>query len=211
MRDHIGCRRETRLGFADAPRAIRLPTLLRDIRLDSINFVDLSSLTGSTSFDLFSLSLRILSYNLRKMQMHAVADRMLFWPDDDGVTPFWLNLELLTVLFQFCSPKGDWYFDAPVADSGDEDEDRTSYTTKEKIRLQIRFNKIKAALTDPKNAKTSWHPDLNAQDEKWDTEGRHEDFITRWEGQLRTQYCLAKRKDTEISQRIPVEVTYRAY
>lgn len=147
MRDYVGCRRDTRLGFADAFHSSHLPASLREVQLDFINQVDVSvleqekrmfSLIDSTPHDPFSSSLRILSYSLRKMQLHAVADRTLFWPGDEGAAPFWPNLELLTVLFHICSPDGGWYFDAPLEDyedgyeeeedDEDEDEDENDFT-----------------------------------------------------------------------------------
>ncbi|KAJ4351410.1 uncharacterized protein N0V89_006752 [Didymosphaeria variabile] len=95
------------------------------------------------------------------------------------------------------------------------------------IRLQDRFDEIERALADPKNARSiasggssrtgaqqtarTLHPwkilNLGAlwdeyMNEKWEMAGRHEQFVTKWEGELRKKYCLAKyRKDTKVGRK----------
>lgn len=65
------------------------------------------------SYDLFSSSLRILSQSLRRMDLHVVADRTLFWPGD-GKAATCPNMEFLSVLFHIAAPSGEWYFQSPL-------------------------------------------------------------------------------------------------
>ena len=65
-------------------------------------------MTGPTC-DPFSSSLRILSYQLRTMQLRVVADTTLFWPADDS-TPSWPYLESVSIAFHMTTPSGSWYF-----------------------------------------------------------------------------------------------------
>jgi hypothetical protein len=63
-------------------------------------------------YDIFSSSLRILSYQLRTMRLRVIADKTLFWPEDNSV-PYWPNLESISVMFHMASPFGKWYFHGP--------------------------------------------------------------------------------------------------
>jgi hypothetical protein len=65
-------------------------------------------MTGPTC-DPFSSSLRVLSYQLRTMQLRVVADTTLFWPADDS-TPSWPYLESVSIAFHMATPSGTWYF-----------------------------------------------------------------------------------------------------
>jgi hypothetical protein len=69
----------------------------------------LPNLTKPAMYDPFSSSLRILSYQLRTMNLHVVADESLFWPVD-GSIPSWPNLESINVMFHMSTPSGSWYF-----------------------------------------------------------------------------------------------------
>lgn len=62
--------------------------------------------------DPFSNSLRLLSYQLRRMVLRAQVDETLFWPSD-GTTPHWPHLEHLYLMFFPASPSGAWYFNGP--------------------------------------------------------------------------------------------------
>lgn len=104
-----------------------------------------------------------------------------------------------------------------------------------KIRLQIRFDEIEAALANPKNARNIassgskrtktkeeartihpwnslelgqlWDEYMNS---KWETARRHEKFIIKWENELRKNYCLAKhRKDLKIMSKDSKEEQHR--
>jgi hypothetical protein len=65
-------------------------------------------MTGPTC-DPFSSSLRVLSYQLRTMQLRVVADTTLFWPANDS-TPSWPYLESVSIAFHMTTPSGTWYF-----------------------------------------------------------------------------------------------------
>lgn len=133
--DYFGCRRDTRNDFATALQSTTLPENLSEVQLDFINTLDASlqeqcknmpNLVGSMGFDPFSSSLRLLSYSLRTLELHVVADKTLFWPGGNASPPTWPNLVLFSVLFHICSPGGDWYFESPLGeidDDGDDDED----------------------------------------------------------------------------------------
>jgi hypothetical protein len=123
MRDFPGCRRDTREGFANAMRDVDLPATLKCVQLDFINELyqsvgkqrrPLPNLVHSRPFDPFSSSLRILSSQLRRLDLHVMADDTLFWPQDDTNPPLWPNLEIFSVLFHFSSPSGQWYFQSPL-------------------------------------------------------------------------------------------------
>ena len=122
MHDFPGCRRDTREGFSNAVRGVNLPATLKYMQLDFINELfqsveeqrrPLPNLVYPHSFDPFSSSLRLLSSQLRRLDLHVIADDTLFWPQDDTSTPFGPNLEIFSVLFHFSSPSGQWYFQSP--------------------------------------------------------------------------------------------------
>ncbi|KAJ4301307.1 hypothetical protein N0V90_003398 [Kalmusia sp. IMI 367209] len=124
MHDFPGCRRDARNGFAATVQTVRLPPSLQVMQLDFINEIHKSvqeqirqmpDLVAPRSFDPFSSSLRILSHYLRRMDLHVVADKTLFWPCDGG-TPSWPNMEFLAVLFHIAAPSGEWYFQSPLGE-----------------------------------------------------------------------------------------------
>ncbi|KAJ8111747.1 hypothetical protein OPT61_g5726 [Boeremia exigua] len=120
--DWPGPRRDTRHDFAKAIQAVQLPALSH-VNLDFIypiertDLIDqrlpMPNLVQPMSYDPFSSSLRLLSYQLRTMRLSLVADETLFWPADDSTPPLWPNLETLSVMFHMVSPSGTWYFKGP--------------------------------------------------------------------------------------------------
>ncbi|KAF2993225.1 hypothetical protein E8E13_001168 [Curvularia kusanoi] len=130
MHDFPGCRRDTRNDFANAGRDVGLPASLKYVQLDFINATFDSveeqrrpppNLVYPHLFDSFSSSLRLLSSQLRRLDLHVMADDTLFWPRDDTMAPSWPNLEIFAVLFHSCSPSGKWYFQSPLG-TGRDDE-----------------------------------------------------------------------------------------
>lgn len=122
MHDYPGCRRDARNDFASAIQDMELPSL-QHVQLDFINEIHQSveeqrrpmpNLVSPSSFDPFSSSLRLLSYQSRKLELHVMADDTLFWPREDITQPSWPNLEILSVMFHMCSPSGTWYFQSPL-------------------------------------------------------------------------------------------------
>lgn len=71
--------------------------------------VGIPNLVTPAVYDPFSSSLRLLSYQLRTMHLRVVADKTIFWPDDNS-TPSWPNLESIHVVFHMSTPSGTWYF-----------------------------------------------------------------------------------------------------
>lgn len=123
--DHAGNLRDTRNHFADAIRDVKLPVSLQQVQLDFINDIDEAiseqrrpqpDLVCPQLHDPFSSSLRLLSKNLRKMELRVVADESLFWPHDSSTAPSWPNLESLNVMFHIRSPSGSWYFQGPAGE-----------------------------------------------------------------------------------------------
>jgi hypothetical protein len=116
--DWDGPRRDSRHDFAKQMRHISA-VQLRHARLDFIfpiyesDGIDqrraMPNLTSPGTYDPFSSSLRVLSYQLRSMHLRVVADETLFWPADSS-TPSWPNLETVSVMFHMVSPNGTWYF-----------------------------------------------------------------------------------------------------
>ncbi|KAF2786876.1 hypothetical protein K505DRAFT_330045 [Melanomma pulvis-pyrius CBS 109.77] len=116
--DWEGPRRDTRHDFSKALVAAALPCL----RHAQLNFIHplskadeidqrraMPNLVKPAIHDPFSSSLRLLSYQLRTMNLRVVADETLFWPTD-GSTPSWPNLETVSVMFHMATPSGAWYF-----------------------------------------------------------------------------------------------------
>jgi hypothetical protein len=124
-------RRNTRNGFADAVYNTRLPNSLRYVQLDFMNKAEdrmieqrkrLPDLVYPEPFESFSSSLRLLSYQLRKMELRVMADQTLFWPhpdDPDKSSNVWPNLESLNVMFSISAPSGSWYFKGPLGEGRD--------------------------------------------------------------------------------------------
>ncbi|KAF1962874.1 hypothetical protein CC80DRAFT_521817 [Byssothecium circinans] len=110
--DWEGPRRDSRHGFGKAYKLITLPTTLRHVHLDflyPLRCVEQIDQPWPALLDPLSTSLHLLSYQLRTMSLHVVADETLFWPSD-GETPAWPNLESLNVMFHMSTPSGSWYF-----------------------------------------------------------------------------------------------------
>ena len=119
-RDWEGPRRDSRHDFGKALEnlTVALP-YLRHAQLDflyPLNHVEgidqrlaLPNLTKPAIYDPFSTSLRILSYQLRTMNLRVVADKTLFLPDD-GSIPSWPNLESINVMFHMSTSSGSWFF-----------------------------------------------------------------------------------------------------
>jgi hypothetical protein len=121
--DWLGPRRDSRHDFGKAYKGqegVALPCL-RHVQLDFLyplhwvedfdQRVALPNLVKPALSDLFSTSLRILSYHLRTMSLRVVADETLFWPLDSSCeTPFWPNMEIISIMFHMSTPSGSWYF-----------------------------------------------------------------------------------------------------
>jgi hypothetical protein len=120
--DWKGPRRDSRHGFAKALKTATLPCL-RHVQLNFIyplsvvDWIDqrleMPNLVKPELHDPFSSSLRLLSYQLRTLNLRVVADETLFWPAD-GSTPAWPNLESANIMFYLASPSGTWYFNGPL-------------------------------------------------------------------------------------------------
>jgi len=116
--DWEGPRRDARHDFAKVIQEITLPSVCH-AQLDFISpmhesdWIDqrlaMPNLVKPATYDPFSTSLRIFSYQLRTMQLRVVADETLFWPAD-GSTPYWPNLECISIMFHMVTPAGTWYF-----------------------------------------------------------------------------------------------------
>jgi hypothetical protein len=121
--DWEGPRRDSRHDFAEALKTTVLP-YLRHVRLDFIyplsvvDWIDhrlaMPNLVKPELRDPFSSSLRLLSYQLRTLNIRLVADETLFWPAD-GSTPAWPNLESVNIVFYLASPSGTWYLNGPLS------------------------------------------------------------------------------------------------
>jgi hypothetical protein len=69
------------------------------------------------SWDVFSNSLRILSYHLRELTLRAQIDKTLFWPEETA-TPTWPHLQKVSIMFHMVAPSGTWYFQDPRGEGG---------------------------------------------------------------------------------------------
>ncbi|KAF2183381.1 hypothetical protein K469DRAFT_668401 [Zopfia rhizophila CBS 207.26] len=126
-RDWAGPYRDTRHDFAKALETAALPSTLRQAQLNFLyplsaaERIDQSqkvpNLVSPAAYDPFSSSLRLLSHQLRKLELKVVADATLFWPADGAAS--WPNLESICVLFHISSPSGRWYFEGPRGDGHD--------------------------------------------------------------------------------------------
>jgi hypothetical protein len=68
---------------------------------------------SAMTYDPFSASIRMISYNLTVLTVRARIDSTLFWPSRDETnvtTPEWPFLRVLRCNFSMVAPIGDWYF-----------------------------------------------------------------------------------------------------
>lgn len=141
-KDWAGPRRDSRHDFARTLEIAALPRTLRDARLDFIDpfggarYFDhreaFPNLTTPETYDIFSSSLRVFSYRLRRLSLKAIVDHTLFWPADESL-PYWPNLEILNVTFHIVTPSGEWYFNGSKNEGSKEgfvinESDYPSYT-----------------------------------------------------------------------------------
>lgn len=129
MYDFPGCRRDARHDFAVAMSEAHLSSTLQHVQLDFIHELYQSvqeqrkampNLVLPYHLDPFSTSLRLLSCQLRQLDLHVIAHETLFWPVGGDAAPLWPNLESLSVLFRPCAPSGRWYFQSPLGRSRDD-------------------------------------------------------------------------------------------
>ena len=118
--DYEGPRRDSRRDFGEANV---IPPSLRYLDLDFLSPLEPSQmldhrkrvpdLVAPYRYDHFSTSLRMRSYQLRRMNLRGVFDSTLFWPNEN-TSPLpprtWPCLESLSVMFHVSSPSGTWYF-----------------------------------------------------------------------------------------------------
>lgn len=153
-----GPQRDTRHEFAKTHQTSNLPKTLRRIRfrfIDPFKFAEnidqlqlLPNLVKPALHDPFSSSLRLLSCNLRKLQLRVVADETLFWPSD-GSIPHWPNLECLDVMFHMATPKGTWYFQGPKGEG--------------KRKLGFEISSTSYPPTGPNDTDAYWHEYANRE------------------------------------------------
>jgi hypothetical protein len=169
-RNWEGPRRDSRHDFGKALESLTaaLPCL-RHAQLDflyPLNHVEridqrlaLPNLTKPAIYDPFSTSLRLLSYQLRTMNLRVVADKTLFLPAD-GSTPYWPNLKSINVMFHMSTSSGSWYFNGlpgigaikgfdvtdesyppfKVNDEDYEEDDETADLSWEKERVIVQYH-----------------------------------------------------------------------
>ncbi|KAF2241818.1 hypothetical protein BU26DRAFT_555975 [Trematosphaeria pertusa] len=128
--DWEGPRRDARVDFARAVEACidQIPISLRRASLDFLSSIEnvisihhgkqQPNMVYPAPSDLFSSSLRILTRNLRKLQLRAVIDENLFCPGDERLSP-WPVLEIFEVMFHPVRPNGKWYFQGPGGEGAD--------------------------------------------------------------------------------------------
>ncbi|KAF2449584.1 hypothetical protein P171DRAFT_404960 [Karstenula rhodostoma CBS 690.94] len=120
--DCPGPRRDSRHDFENA---VLLPPRLREVKLGFLRQFSwaedwderlvIPNLVQLALFDPFSTSLRLLSYQLRRMNLHVIADHTLFWPGDRSeAMPLWPNMESMNITFHISHPSGSWYFQPPL-------------------------------------------------------------------------------------------------
>jgi hypothetical protein len=127
-RDWPGTLRDSRHDFATALENTTLPSTLRQAQFDFLyplseaeridQTVQLPNLVNPAPYDPFSNSLRLISHQLRKLELKVFADATLFWPTDGAAS--WPNLESLCVLLHMATPSGQWYFEGPKGDGHDD-------------------------------------------------------------------------------------------
>ncbi|ORY17842.1 hypothetical protein BCR34DRAFT_464224, partial [Clohesyomyces aquaticus] len=127
LHDWAGPHRDSRHDFAKALESVTLPSTLRNAKLDflfPLEFAEridqrepVPNLASPAAHDPFSSSLRLLSHQLRKLELRVVADTTLFWPEDGAASfPY---LESVCILFHMSSPSGGWYFKGPRGEGQD--------------------------------------------------------------------------------------------
>jgi hypothetical protein len=126
--DYDGVRRDSRHAFGRAIMPSTIPKGLQEVELDflcDISVADemhqwksMPNLVSPLLKDPFSNSLRLLSYQLRRMVLRAQVDETLFWPSD-STTPHWPHLEHFYLMFFPASPSGAWYFNGPRGEGRD--------------------------------------------------------------------------------------------
>ncbi|KAL9110349.1 MAG: hypothetical protein Q9227_005080 [Pyrenula ochraceoflavens] len=126
-RDWAGLCRDNRHQFAQSIETAALPPTLRHAQLDFLyplsraeridQTQEVPDVVAPASFDPFSSSLRLLSQQLRKLELKVVADATLFWPADGTVS--WPYLESICIVFHLSSPSGRWYFVGPQGEGRD--------------------------------------------------------------------------------------------
>jgi hypothetical protein len=130
LHDWEGPRRDARHDFAKAVTC-NIDQLPKSLKRASLDFLapferttdithnrSLPDLVSPASSDPFTLSLRLLSNNLRQLQIRAMIDASLFWPDDTA-GPLWPNLEKFELVFHIARPDGTWYFQGPTGEGSD--------------------------------------------------------------------------------------------
>ena len=117
IEEYDGPRRDTRQDLRKAITPANIPKSLRLVELDFFSgyamhaadnvyhWMATPDLVSPALKDPFSTSIRMLSYNLRKLTLQVQADDTLFWPKD-GSTPTCPNLQDLFVMFHIISPSG---------------------------------------------------------------------------------------------------------
>lgn len=125
--DRSGPLRDTRVDFAEAMKHAELPATLRQAQLDflwPLSSVErimhdepLPNLVGPIQEDPFSGSLRLLTSNLRRLELKAVVDASLMWPSEGAAS--YPNLESVCIVFHISAPSGRWYFDGPEGHGND--------------------------------------------------------------------------------------------
>lgn len=126
MEEYAGPTRDTRNDFARALESAELPKTLRRIQLDFLNPLSevggldqrrsMPNLIGTAPYDTFSSSIKLLTHNLRKLQLRAVVDESVF--SNSSMASF-ANLESLDVMFHPVHPSGSWYFKGPDGEGDD--------------------------------------------------------------------------------------------
>ncbi|KAF2446654.1 hypothetical protein P171DRAFT_442989 [Karstenula rhodostoma CBS 690.94] len=123
-RDLEGCTLDSRQDFAEALQMseISLPESLQYVQLDFSNIMEAHinaqrgpspNLASSSHHDRFNNSLHLLGDNLRRLDLHLIADATLFLPPGAKAYTSWPNPEYLDVKFHPATPSGDWYFNNP--------------------------------------------------------------------------------------------------
>ncbi|GME35774.1 hypothetical protein M1816_003908 [Neofusicoccum parvum] len=119
---------DTRHAFARAVREARGNERLKNVRLhfhptdpfcaDTDQARPLPDLVGdplSSVYDPLSSAVRDFSQRLVELDIRAVCDQSLFWPEASSTVdpPYWPHLRRLHVEFNAATPRGSWYFTDP--------------------------------------------------------------------------------------------------